>query len=193
MPLLHSPEDWRNLLTVYAGHLFLALLIFAGFWAAGSVADRVLGRIARRDSQRADLLQMLGGTAKGVAIGFGAMSGLGTLGVDLTAVIAGLGLVGVALGFALKDAVSNLTAGAMLIAYRPFGRGDHIQVTGIAGHVVEIDLRYTRIRGAQADVLVPNQTILANTVTVAHDPASPPAAAVPTPTTIILQRTPPPG
>ncbi len=187
MPLLHTPEDWRNLLALYAGRLLLALVIFGGFAVAGIIADRLLHRLARRDSHRADLYQMLGGASKAGLIGFGVVSGLGTLGVDITAVVAGLGLMGVALGFALKDAVSNVAAGAMLIAYRPFTRGDFIQVTGISGRVVEVDLRYTRIRGGDTDTLVPNQTILANTVTVAHDPDHPPAAPPPPPPpTIIL-------
>jgi small-conductance mechanosensitive channel len=169
MDALNSiPDSIRPLLTLYAGKTVMAAAIMVGFFIAGSIVKAVAYRVAARDAKRADLFEMLGGAAKSAIVVFGAMSALGTLGIDITAMVAGLGLLGIALGFALKDAVSNFTAGAMLIAYQPFTRGDLIEVAGIRGTVVEIDLRYTRLRGDDADHLVPNQSILGNTVKVTH-------------------------
>lgn len=69
----------------------------------------------------------------------------GPLGVNITGIVAGLGLTGFALGFALKDSIANLLAGVLILLYRPFDIGDRADVGGLSGHVVKIDLRYTEL------------------------------------------------
>jgi small-conductance mechanosensitive channel len=92
---------------------------------------------------------------------------LGTLGVQVAPMVAGLGLGGFALGFALRDMVSNLLAGVLILVYRPFRLGNEIAVAGKQGRVIEINLRYTVLE-AQDDrtVLVPNSLIFTNPVEV---------------------------
>ena len=158
--------DWSGLITIYAGKVGLALLILILFWVGARFARNVIGRVGRRDVGRIDLYEVLGSAASLTIITFGAMSALGTIGVDITAVIAGIGIAGVALGFALKDIVSNFTAGVMIITFRPFTRGDMVEVSGAKGEVVGIDLRNTHLRGETADYLVPNQNIHSNVVTI---------------------------
>jgi small conductance mechanosensitive channel len=94
--------------------------------------------------------------------------------VDVTALVAGLGLTGFALGFALRDAVSNLLAGIVIILYQPFRMGDRIEVDGSAGTVVGIDLRYTVLDAADRWILVPNNTLLSNSVVVYRAAGGPP-------------------
>ena len=160
------PPDMTSLVTIYAGKVGLGILILILFWIGARVARALLERVGRRDAGRIDLYQVLGSAASLTIIGFGVMSALGTVGVDVTAVIAGIGIAGVALGFALKDIVSNFTAGVMIITFRPFVRGDLVEVSGAKGEVVGIDLRNTRLKGETADFLVPNQNILSNVVTI---------------------------
>ena len=101
-------------------------------------------------------------------IAVGLVSGLGTMGVDISALVAGLGLTGFALGFALRDAVSNLIAGVLILVYQPFGYGDKITVGGNSGTVVGINFRYTVLEAdGGAVVHVPNGTMFSNSVTVA--------------------------
>ena len=50
----------------------------------------------------------------------GVITALGTIGVDVTGLVAGFGLTGFAVGFAMKDALANLLAGVMILLYRPF-------------------------------------------------------------------------
>jgi small conductance mechanosensitive channel len=164
------PSDWMALVTIYAGKVGLSLLILVLFWIGARVARGVIGRVGRRDVNRVDLYEVLGSAISLTIIGFGAMSALGTIGVDVTAVIAGIGIAGVALGFALKDIVSNFTAGVMIITFRPFVRGDLVDISGAKGEVVGIDLRNTHLRGDTADYLVPNQNILSNVVTIERRP-----------------------
>jgi len=96
----------------------------------------------------------------------GIITALGTLGVNVTALVAGLGLTGFALGFALKDSVSNLLAGVLILAYRPFEMGNHISVAGHQGEVVNIDLRYTTLENEGEKYLIPNSLIFSNAVTI---------------------------
>ena len=168
---LTLPTDLSGLFTIYAGKAGLALVILILFWFGARVTRVVIGRVGRRDMRRIDLYEVLGSAASLTIIVFGAMTALGTVGVDLTAVIAGVGVVGVALGFALKDIVSNFTAGIMIITFHPFSRGDHVEVSGVKGEVIGIDLRNTHLRGETADYLVPNQNILSNVVTIQHPTA----------------------
>ena len=97
---------------------------------------------------------------------FGAVTALGTMGVNVSALVAGLGLTGFALGFALKDAISNVLSGILLLLYRPFQHGDYIAVAGFEGTVVGIDLRYTTLQHEHRTFLIPNSLLFTNTVTL---------------------------
>jgi small-conductance mechanosensitive channel len=77
-------------------------------------------------------------------------------------------LTGFALGFALRDAVSNLIAGVLILVYQPYGYGDKITVAGNSGSVVGINVRYTVLEAdGGAVVHAPNSTMFNNSVTVA--------------------------
>jgi len=91
---------------------------------------------------------------------------LGTLGINVMALVAGLGLTGFAIGFALKDTISNLLSGIMILLYQPFEIGDTIRVMGYEGEVTEIDLRYTNIDSHGSKVLIPNAKLFTDPITV---------------------------
>jgi small-conductance mechanosensitive channel len=97
---------------------------------------------------------------------FGVLTALGTIGINISALVAGLGLTGFALGFALKDILSNFVAGILILIYHPYRRSDYISVTGLEGIVVEIDLRYTTLQSEGKRVLIPNSTLFTNAITV---------------------------
>jgi len=97
---------------------------------------------------------------------FGVITSLGTLGINVSALVAGLGLSGFALGFALKDTISNLLAGVLILVYQPFDIDDYIIVSGQEGKVTHIDLRYTTLDGDAKIVLIPNSLVFANTVSI---------------------------
>lgn len=92
---------------------------------------------------------------------------LGTLGVQVAPLVAGLGLGGFALGFALRDMVSNLLAGILILLYHPFRPGNEISVAGKQGRVAEINLRYTVLHASDdRTILIPNSMIFTNPVEV---------------------------
>ncbi|MCH8157277.1 MAG: mechanosensitive ion channel [Nitrospinae bacterium] len=77
----------------------------------------------------------------------------------MSALVAGLGVTGFALGFAMKDTISNLLAGVLLLVYRPFAIDDHINISGQDGKVVAIDLRYTTLADGDKKILIPNSMV----------------------------------
>ena len=97
---------------------------------------------------------------------FGFVTALGTLGIDVSALVAGLGLMGFALGFALKDIISNLLSGVLILLYRPFEKGNRIKISSYEGIVVSIDLRYTELDCEGKKVLIPNSKLFADPITV---------------------------
>ena len=92
-----------------------ALLLLIGFWLAGVMVQRVMARLERAEHARPDVIALLGQIAKGTLIVLGVVTALGTMGVNVTALVAGLGLTGFALGFAFRDVLSNLLAGLLLL------------------------------------------------------------------------------
>lgn len=96
----------------------------------------------------------------------GLIAGLGVMGVNFTALITTLGLVGFAVGFALQGVLSNFLAGILLMLQRPYTVGDLVSVAGYLGFVADIRLRDTVIRSLDGlRILVPNHIIFNNALT----------------------------
>ncbi|MBD3391062.1 MAG: mechanosensitive ion channel [Chitinivibrionales bacterium] len=104
----------------------------------------------------------------------GIITALGMAGVNVSALLAALGLTGFALGFALKDALSSLLAGCLILIYRPFRRGDRISVAGCEGSVADINLRYTTLESDERQMLVPNAVLYTNTISIIRRQNRPP-------------------
>src|SRR6185369_16568234 len=115
--------------------LLIAITFFAFRWAA-----RVAGRAVRR-SQLSELLRAtvsrLAGTSV-MLLGMGVI--LTQLGVQLAPVLAGFGIAGLAVGFALQNTLANLAAGGLILGTRPYDLGDEIEAAGVAGTVKRMSL-----------------------------------------------------
>lgn len=95
----------------------------------------------------------------------GVLAAMAALGFDPQTVVAGLGLTSLALGFGLRDIVSNYISGVLLLAMRPFRLRDWIEVGGTEGTVQQIDLRATHIRTFDGQVvLVPNGEVFSGKI-----------------------------
>jgi small conductance mechanosensitive channel len=99
--------------------------------------------------------------AKFSILGLGVILALDQLGFNVTSLIAGLGVAGLALGFAAKDTLANLIAGVTILWDRPFKVGDRVEADGEFGRVKTITLRSTRIHtNDNRVVIIPNQSIM---------------------------------
>jgi len=113
----------------------------------GRHADATLGGFLRRASYAAMMVLVL-------------ITALTSLGVNPTSMLAVLGAAGLAVGLALKDSLSNIASGVMIIVLRPFRIGDHVIVAGEEGIVQEVRIFQTRLRAFdQRVIILPNSTI----------------------------------
>ena len=106
-----------------------------------------------------------------VVYGFGTLTLLGTLGIDTRPLLAGAGVTGFAIGFAMREVASNFLSGILLIINRPFQRGEVIHVLGaipnLKGRVEEIDFRHVRLRTEdQGLLIIPSFMVFSNPVVV---------------------------
>ncbi len=155
-------------------HDFLSALIaclftFCLWWLAGYLVERSFKKLANSNDTDA-LLLFLGSIARKGFFGLGLIFAIGKLGFDVNGIVAGLGLTGFALGFAFKDALSNLIAGIFLLFYRPFGIGDTIRLETPKsiheGRVTTIDLRYTTLKSGERTILIPNSFLLTEPISI---------------------------
>lgn len=154
-----SPGFWPK--------LGVAIVIFIAAWLVGTIIKFIICRAARHfPPGKKRVLRLAGSSSKIVILLLGGITALAMAGVDVKALVAGLGLSGFALSFALKDALSNLMAGARIMVYQPFDCGDMIEVTGVRGLVTEINLRYTVLEFENKTHLVPNSILYTNKITV---------------------------
>jgi small conductance mechanosensitive channel len=160
--------------------LMVGVVIFFAFWVASFIVQKLIARISRRfDPNKQIVFDLLNQIAYLGLLIFGLITALGTMGINVSALVAGLGLTGFALGFALKDALSNVLAGAMLLIYRPFRLRDRIAVTGLEGRVINIDLRYTTLQHEERTYLIPNANLFTNPIIlIRRDPSSTASEAV---------------
>ena len=147
-------------------------VIFLVFIGVAVACRRLVRGIAKRvHEDKRPLVNLAGETVYYSVLIIGIITALGTMGIDVSALIAGLGLSGFALGFALRDAVSNLIAGILILLYQPYRYGDRISVAGNMGVVHDINFRYTVLIGDDKSIIhVPNGTMLSNSVVVVPKP-----------------------
>ena len=161
------PPNWSELAAIWGTKLAVSILIFIGFWVGSLFVRWMFRRLSERsDPQRGSVIKLIGTVIRMVLLIFGFVTAMGTLGINVSALVAGLGLTGFALGFAFRDALSNVLAGIMILFYRPFRHGDHVTITGLEGTVTGIDLRYTTISTEKKTFLIPNSILLTNAITV---------------------------
>jgi small conductance mechanosensitive channel len=157
--LLEEATDW-------APKAIGVIAIFVVFFILAKIVKRMITSAAERLNFDGNLTLLLARASSITLMIFGLVTALGTLGINVSALVAGLGLTGFALGFALKDIISNLLSGVLILIYRPFEKGNHIKISGYEGIVVSIDLRYTELDSEGSKVLIPNSKLFADPITV---------------------------
>ena len=152
-------------------NITIGFLIFCVFFVLATLAPKILFKVSgKMDKSHRHIYDILGKTIKLTILVIGAVTGLGTAGINVSALIASLGLTGFALGFALKDSVSNVLAGFIILFYKPFKIGNYVTISGKDGSVISIDLRYTTLKGKKQRILVPNASMLSSVVIIHEEP-----------------------
>ncbi len=152
--------------TLWLPRVIGVVAILVVFFILAKVVKRIIISAAERLKLDSNLTSLLARISNITLIIFGFVTALGTLGVNVSALVAGLGLTGFALGYAMKDTMSNLLSGVLILLYRPFEIGNRIKVSGYEGIVISIDLRYTELDSEGNKVLIPNSKLFTDPITV---------------------------
>jgi small conductance mechanosensitive channel len=147
--------------------LLSGLVLFVlGLWLAG-MAARGMRRFLRARGTDAELTVLLVRVTRISLASLATVLALQQVDFDLTSFVAGLGIMGFTVGFALQDVAKNLVAGMLLLVQQPFEIGEAIEVSGQAGVVTGINLRATELRTFDGlEVLIPNADVYAKVVRV---------------------------
>ena len=141
-------------------------VIIVVFFILSKIVKKAIAKVSVRLKFDSHLTSLFARTSSITIIIFGFVTALGTLGVNVSALVAGLGLTGFAMGFALKDTISNLLSGILILLYQPFKIGNSIKISGYEGEVVSIDLRYTELNSQGNKILIPNSKLFTDPITV---------------------------
>ncbi|MFO7605404.1 MAG: mechanosensitive ion channel [Desulfurivibrionaceae bacterium] len=160
---------WTSHSQVILSIAYNVLLVIIVFIASAIIARAVRRMILRANERRQRLdetvLPVISVTAMSLVYIVGAVIILDIFGVNTASIIALLGAAGLAVGFALKDTLSNIAAGIMLLVLRPFRSGDFVEFGSDMGTVKEIGLFTTILETFDGIyVAVPNGGVWSNSI-----------------------------
>jgi small-conductance mechanosensitive channel len=140
---------------------FSVLLVFAASRINRIVAHRILANSRIELGVRI----AIGSIVKYVLLTIGFVIILQTAGIDLSSITILFGALGVGIGFGLQNITNNFVSGLIILFERPIKVGDRIEVSGIAGDVVDISMRATTIvTNDNISIIVPNSEFISSTV-----------------------------
>jgi small conductance mechanosensitive channel len=140
------------------------LILVVGLWVSRRVS-RLLARVLERAHLDMVLVQFLKSVAYYVLAAVVCVAAIGQLGVSTASLLTVLGAAGLAVGLALKDSLSSIAAGVVLMILRPFTVGDVVTAAGQTGKVEKVTIFHTQmVTGDNQRVLVPNGAILGATI-----------------------------
>ena len=155
--------DW---LAIYGMKIVIALAIFIiGKILARKVTNITLSSLSKTGKIDETLEKFLSSVIYGILLVVVVLAALGQLGVETTSFIAILGAVGLAVGLAFKDTLSNISAGVMIIIFRPLQVGEFVEAGGATGVVEEINIFNTMMKtGDNKTIIVSNSNIIGGNI-----------------------------
>lgn len=146
-------------------NVLTAILIFVASLYVGKILSRLLVNVLSRRKADPGVTHLLGQIIRWSVIVAGIITAIQRF-FDVTAFLAGLGILGFTIGFALQNIMQNFASGVILLIQQPFNVGDTIDVNGYGGTVLSINLGTTEMRTFDGlIVIIPNADVLSNTIT----------------------------
>lgn len=160
--------EWIEALVQNLPEIVSAVLIIVVFSLLARAVRRIVTRLMDRVTDHGPVRSLTGKAAYLGVWALGLFFALGVLELDqaVVSLLAGLGILGLALGFAFQDIAENFIAGILMTIRRPFTDGDLVETNGFMGRVEDIDLRATHLRTAQGQLVrIPNGSVYGNPLT----------------------------
>lgn len=145
--------------------LIVGLVVFAGTLFLAVPASRWAGRAAKKRLDDPALVNLIAKITRWAVIVTGTIIALEQVNFDVTGFVAGLGIAGLTIGFALQDIARNFIAGLILMTRKPFEIGDSVEISGYTGKVININTRDTIIKTFDGElVIIPNMNVFTTAI-----------------------------
>lgn len=157
---------WVNLIEILP-NILVGIFILALATLIGKTAHKLVESVLARTHLRPTLRRLIGTTVQFVFIFAGILITLSVLKLDkaATSALAGVGLIGLALGYAFQDIIANFVSGIFISINRVIAVGDYIEADGREGTVIETSLRTTTLESIQGQhIMIPNSKIFEETM-----------------------------
>ena len=163
-----SPAFWldniRDLIWTLLGfipRLIGTLLFLFVFWLIYRGIRRMAMGSMKKGEVDSSIREMLGTLIRWTVMGFGLVIACNQLGIPIMAMLTGVSIIGLAVGFAAQETLANFIAGIVIFLDKPFKIGDWIEIDGTFGQVKRVSFRSTRMLTLDGQVIVfPNTRVL---------------------------------
>ena len=166
-PLLDKLQSWGEALMAMLPNAVVAVVVLLLFAIGSRYVSRAVVRGLERVIKSQQLVGLFGQVVRLGLLAAGAFVALSVLHLDkaVTSLLAGVGIVGLALGFAFQDIAANFVSGVLMAVRRPFTVDDLVKVSDFFGRVETINLRATRLTQLSGEtVIIPNKDVFQNAI-----------------------------
>lgn len=161
-------ESWLESLTSMLPNLAVSVLVLIVFFFLAKIVKRLAGKALSKFSDRKALNSLVTTIFHFAVIAMGLVVALNILQLEKTvsSLLAGAGIIGLALGFAFQDIAANFMSGILIAIRKPIVVGDIIETNGYMGTIEKINLRVTVVKTFQGlHVIIPNKEVFQNPLT----------------------------
>lgn len=155
-------EMWVNAAIKLLPNLAAALLVLIVFIVIGKLVRKAVTKLLHKTTRNKTIINLMETITGVLVVGIGIVLALQILKLEetVTSILAGAGIIGLAIGFAFQDIASNFISGIMLSVRHPFGIGDIIETNGYYGMVKKLNLRNTILKTPQGQIVyIPNKIV----------------------------------
>ncbi len=160
-------ENWLDAVIVMLPNIAIALVVFVGSIFLAKLFKKLFLKLMSKFSNNVAVNKLLANIITAVSVTVGLFIALGILNLDktVTSLLAGAGVVGLAVGLAFQDPILNVLSGIMMSVREPFKIGDMVETNGYLGTITKISLRSTHVKKFTGeDVIIPNKMVLQNPI-----------------------------
>ena len=161
-------DNWYSTLITMLPNIILAIVIAVSVFFIAKGVRIVFKKYLMAKWKNEELKAIFAKVIQFIVIVLGFLFALSVVNLDktVTSILAGVGVAGIAIGFAFQDIAANFISGLFMAANKPFKIGDIVEVEGQTGVIRELKLRTTMIRTFQGnDIIIPNTHLFQNPVT----------------------------
>lgn len=158
-------QEWLTSFLEYLPKLIAGIVIFIGTLIGAGFVAKWVKKVVMKKIDSVEMLELIFLITRWSVVIFGTILALDQVDFDVTGFVAGLGIVGFTIGFALQDLAKNFISGLLLLYRQPFNLGERVKISDYIGQVKEINVRDTVIETLEGElVIIPNKEVFENPI-----------------------------